>query len=509
MKKNLLFVLLFLLGTNFAQLNITSFSPENNAVNIPTETNLTVTFSEALDTNKIPDWESSFLTNIDSIEFTGYSGSGTTLNFQIFLNEDSDYFFMVMGMKSKIGSPLAKPAYTRFTTASAFSGYTVSGNVVSGSSGVSPDNALIGLSAEPLGEGTPNLIYGTTSSEDGSFSIPNVKNGLYYIIAAKDADGNGMIDPGAGIDVISIGDSITVNEADITGLEVSFAAIEPIILTDAFHMADSIANADLPEDKILRMIRSWSPDTLGNSRSWEFLYTSESNQTEYNVRIEFPQSRVEEYQGEYEYHRNRTPIDSATIARAVLPTAFMNLAEENGGKDFRNLPEKDTLEFEVNLYFGDLRNTEFYQLIQDSTDKIYWGISYIYYYGTGEDDWTSVDNLLFLIDPETGNIVDNISDVKKEIEPVNNFTLYQNYPNPFNPSTTIQVVLNDRSDVTLTIYNILGQKVATLFSGKMSSGLHNFEWKANDNSGIYFYRIDVTGSNGVTQSQTKKMILLK
>ncbi|MEE9554387.1 MAG: T9SS type A sorting domain-containing protein [candidate division Zixibacteria bacterium] len=85
------------------------------------------------------------------------------------------------------------------------------------------------------------------------------------------------------------------------------------------------------------------------------------------------------------------------------------------------------------------------------------------------------------------------------------FTLLQNYPNPFNPSTTIRYSLPEQSDVRIEIYNIIGQKVATLFDGNKQAGYHTVTWKAdNYPSGVYFARLE-TGS----QAENIKMVLLK
>ena len=85
------------------------------------------------------------------------------------------------------------------------------------------------------------------------------------------------------------------------------------------------------------------------------------------------------------------------------------------------------------------------------------------------------------------------------------FTLNQNYPNPFNPETRIEFSLDTKSEVILTIFNILGQEVATLVDEVKAAGSHSVIWNASDvASGIYFYKLtagDLT--------LTKKMVLLK
>jgi len=104
--------------------------------------------------------------------------------------------------------------------------------------------------------------------------------------------------------------------------------------------------------------------------------------------------------------------------------------------------------------------------------------------------------------------IDEISD---DILP-NDYRLHQNYPNPFNPITMINYQLSMNSWVDLSIYNPLGQKVATLVSKMQQAGTYNVQWDASGNaSGIYYYKIQVRDSQGRTGEfqDVKKMILLK
>jgi hypothetical protein len=100
-------------------------------------------------------------------------------------------------------------------------------------------------------------------------------------------------------------------------------------------------------------------------------------------------------------------------------------------------------------------------------------------------------------------------------EPVG-YSLYQNYPNPFNPVTTIEFDLPTEAFVTLKIYNMLGQEVATLLDKElMTDGTQEVQFDAQTfASGVYFYRIVAEGLEdedvtATTFSTVKKMILLK
>jgi len=85
------------------------------------------------------------------------------------------------------------------------------------------------------------------------------------------------------------------------------------------------------------------------------------------------------------------------------------------------------------------------------------------------------------------------------------YQLYQNYPNPFNPSTKIKFELPEKTNAVVSVYNQLGEKVASLFSGALEAGLHEVEWNASSfTSGIYFYELKTDKFTSV-----KKLILMK
>jgi hypothetical protein len=129
-------------------------------------------------------------------------------------------------------------------------------------------------------------------------------------------------------------------------------------------------------------------------------------------------------------------------------------------------------------------------------------------YSTTTQSYTAGDNGLPLGDlkwfPDKYNewLVTDVSDT--DFSP-NSFSLNQNYPNPFNPSTIISFTLEKPGLATLSLFNILGQKVSTLVSKEFEGGNHSINFDASTlPSGVYFYRLESGDFVAV-----KKMMLLK
>jgi hypothetical protein len=123
------------------------------------------------------------------------------------------------------------------------------------------------------------------------------------------------------------------------------------------------------------------------------------------------------------------------------------------------------------------------------------------FFGIERDDKPDMGAIEFV---STG-VAPNVSDLFPQ-----EYQLSQNYPNPFNPETKIEFKLPKSGKIKLIVYNILGQKVATLFDGFKRSGTYSVIWNGKDlygkavPSGIYFYRLE---AGSITR--TAKMTLVK
>ena len=115
---------------------------------------------------------------------------------------------------------------------------------------------------------------------------------------------------------------------------------------------------------------------------------------------------------------------------------------------------------------------------------------------------------VILIAGEESYVLQTIDDILADIP--EEYSLGQNYPNPFNPITKIDFALPRTGDVSLVIYNLMGQQVKTLFAKNMEYGFHTITWNGLDqfgrpvSSGVYFSELRAPGFR-----QTKKMLMLK
>jgi dienelactone hydrolase len=162
----------------------------------------------------------------------------------------------------------------------------------------------------------------------------------------------------------------------------------------------------------------------------------------------------------------------------------------------------------VVFQMGQLIDTTYSTQLQNG--QYYWKVKAY----TSQSTFTFSNVLSFFIDTPT--------DIKSETDSPSEIYLEQNYPNPFNPSTNIGFRIYDGGFVSLKIYDILGNEVATLVDEYKPAGTYEVEFNTssgssfrlvrNLSSGVYFYQLRIGGpeiNSGQAIIQTKKMILLR
>jgi C1A family cysteine protease len=132
------------------------------------------------------------------------------------------------------------------------------------------------------------------------------------------------------------------------------------------------------------------------------------------------------------------------------------------------------------------------------------------YYNTGKG-WTDLQNYAGDDYPGTSNfcikaLCSLTSDISDDQGEIRGFELHQNYPNPFNPETVISFSLEKASDISLSVYNMKGERVALAADGKYGKGNHRIHFNAEKlSAGVYYYRLEI----GKDQAQVKKMVLIR
>jgi len=126
--------------------------------------------------------------------------------------------------------------------------------------------------------------------------------------------------------------------------------------------------------------------------------------------------------------------------------------------------------------------------------------------------YNALPNIPFIMKSDSLSVF--VTDVGDDVSSLKGFELSQNYPNPFNPNTQISYQISVPGKVSLKVYDVLGNEVATLVDGYKSVGKYEVNFSATGgasflSSGLYFYKLEATASNKNIFREVRKMILLK
>lgn len=354
----------------------------------------------------------------------------------------------------------------------------------------------------------------------GAYTINYVRQGTYWPIAIKYASYEDTYPVSIGFydeNGDGLPDSVTVDMDDLTGIDLSLYAFAPFTANGELVRATTLAQNTYTDNALRAMLSfelgfefQFTPAAAstratavpsGTSFYWEYYFYSAAQDTVTLVTmLPVGISSIDTLS------IDELDIDIDPVLMKALPDPFIDsdlavrIAESNGGEVYRNaLTENEFLTLE-------LRGGHIYpEYPKDPSPDapVFWQVIY-----RGYDMSTfDYDSLAVFIDMDTGELLGTTGTPLEEepIEAPRELSLDQNYPNPFNPSTVIPFTMPAAGDVNLSVYNMLGQHVATIFEGTLSAGPHRVNWDASAlPSGSYFYRIKV-GENVLT----RKLLLIK
>lgn len=263
------------------------------------------------------------------------------------------------------------------------------------------------------------------------------------------------------------------------------ALFKPVTAREKFRDVDSVARGYASDAQLMYVVGIEDTVIDGNCFLWFYGYQSPTK-GKFNMWLLFGAIGIDTAWSDLPFEVTK-PLNFDSYKDSDTLSA---VGEAYGGSQFRSLYKLTSL---------------LYAYIQSplDTSKIYFHSVY-----SGSDTATGREKqFIVLIDPVTGMFIGGFTSVEKDVnaEIPSSFALYQNYPNPFNPTTTITYDLPLKASVKLVIYNVLGQKIATLVDGLQEPGRYNVMFDASGlPSGIYFYRLEAGKF-----VQTRKMLLVK
>lgn len=564
-------------------LRIESVSPQPGSVEIPLLSEVTFTFTEPLDTY----WFSMFMRGQSfqvypsekaEIRDSWFSEDRRTVGFEIMHMPDTDYTWVLTSPNSQHQQLIDQAYALRYTTATQWSSNQVSGQVhfvnrpPTYDKSVEPGSLSGGGSVHATDEGflgdrfyahsVVMLVHESVDlnqfkhqfptqgvaavavldSTTGSFTIPNVRNGTYKIIAyLLDNRFNQAYIYASGYLMTEQMEPVTLTVSDNNVTDVSMEVVgfrpdlmQPLTAHDARLAVGTRVSSLRPESELVRieMIenRSMHHKTetgaapvrdstapvreaafpTGQGLNWTLLYYDTAS--DMVDRVELVSTMVvrhESFTMEGMDEHNKPPVPMESIPR--LPAAFMNshealaVAKQNGlTAMLATIPSQSWMEVEYVLsgfWF------EFPEVLNASSDP-FWEVTLLSHYYPSIDAEMEFVEATYLINAVTGAFIHSIVVTAAEVDESlpTQVTLSQNWPNPFNPTTMIAFSLPELAVVRLAVFDITGRMVTVLTDGIHAAGEHYIPFNGGGlASGIYFYRLEVGGKAAITQ----KMTLLK
>lgn len=489
-----------------AQFAITTILPADGTVSMSEDQDITITFNAALDTTRryifnghdeirlpvrvlIAEPEMGLV-----VQGWQWNAAQHRLTLQMQWGQDREYFLMLDRAMDLMGNELALPVDLHLSTGPDLGARSVGCQLLRLDGG-----PLIGLVAALFDQPpmwTDDAFLGSAAAvvmEDGQVTIPYVRPGVWYPVAAGDADGDGHLDPQCGDpfgyldqDGDGMPDSVVVESEDLFGLVIPLTSVMGCTARNHLEQAQSLAAAHLEDPGVqLKVImnQSESLNDLGQCGGWSYEFWSPLRGSWLHVHFTADVPQVESGGDSF------PPMDT-------LPGMFvdsdiaLDVALNHGGHDL----EAQLTEFSRQAWVGN------FFWMWANPHALLWAVTIRGWTEGGQ--WRQH---LFLVDAQTGAF---LGDYETALEPPSqpgSLALEAPYPNPFNASCVVRFTLDRASDVSVDLFDLQGHCLITLASGPMAAGAHRLNLDAGKlPSGLYFLRL----SSGRTQL-TRRLLLLR
>lgn len=537
-----------------AQFVVEATSPPDGSVNVPLQDTIAFAFTQEVDIST--DWNTAFIFEPrDSLQFsrvalcltmTGQCDGGSDIprfvRFSVSQRPNTDYTWFVYAVESLSGNTMAEPLVLRYTTAPTRGAFQITGSVDavaaknttaalalpqrrtlssvvrlleengygvptyhSASSPLSNEEAdpAVSISSVPTDPHTLVLLLDDFTTQEriwsvragtviqgtsGSYVIDYVRPGSYWPIAVRYTDGSleqieaiGLYDPdGDGTPDEVIVDAESRADINLTtyGFPLSTARAHLDVAADA-------ASAFADDQQLVLISAGNGIRPSGEAYTWTYSYFSPSQNTETSVNVE-PLDLTTSSEPSSGLFENMTPLDPATLLDS---DAALGMVADNGGEDFwNNVP--------LRLLNTTLQAGNLFWRPEVADDETVW---YVQVRKLTQSPFPTLEQVVDAVD---GSLV-----ATEDAGPLSNRTaLLANHPNPVRTETTLAFILAEPINVYLRVYNLLGQRVATLLDGRMlPGGSHEVTWSAAGvPSGVYLYRLEA-GS----RSESRRLLVLK
>lgn|GEM_PF-3280649 len=495
-----------------AEFLISSSFPVDATVGMEVEQHLSLTFNAPLDTTRryIFNGHDEILLPVrvliaepDAglvVQGWEWHAASLTLTLHMQWEPDTEYFLLVDRARDNVGHELALPVDLHLSTGPDWGPRTVGCQVLRLDGGSLTGLVVALFDQPPMWAEDPHLgAAAVVLGEDGLVDVPFVRPGVWYPVAAGDADDDGHLDPQCGDpfgyldqDGDGMPDSVVVEDEDLFGLVIPLSSMSGCTARMHLEQAASLAEAFTQDPAVqLKAVlnQSESLDDGGQCTGWSYEFWSSASQRQVHVHFTADVPQVEEGDGGVSF----PPM-------ATLPAMFVDsdialcVALNNGGRDLEAQLTESTRQAWVGNFHWMWANPQ----------AMLWAITFRGWTEGGQ--WRQH---LFLVDAQTGAFLGDFDTALPPQDPpagqATDLTLGEAWPNPFNASCVVPVRLGRTAEILLELFDVRGRLVAPVARGTFSAGEHVFRVDAAPlPSGLYLLRLASAG-----QTHTRPLLLLR